>query len=403
MRRRNATSAAKKSTATTDSATSAGGQLLDRPITVVGGGIGGLTAALCLARHGADVVLHERAAALTDIGAGVQITPNGAAVLATLGLSAALDRVALRAQAVCPTDALSGRTLARFDLTQLPGQPYRFLHRADLIEVLVQACTKAGVELRLGSVFAPGQATKGLVIGADGLHSVLRPLLNGPQVPFFTGQVAWRAVIRADAAPEARIWMAPGRHVVTYPLVRGILNIVAVREQPAWAAEGWSHADDPATLQAAFADTCPDLRHLLARVTETRLWGLFRHQVAEHWHGDGLALLGDAAHPTLPFLAQGANLAIEDAWVLAMCLDRGLGLPAYQVLRRGRVIRAVAAANANAVNYHLGGIRRVVAHSGLRVVGAVAPRAFLRRMDWLYGRDVTRDWGTLLRPSGDVA
>ena len=180
-----------------------------------------------------------------------------------------------------------------------------------------------------------------------------------------------------------------------------MLNIVAVREQAAWAAEGWSHAADPADLRTTFADCAPALRGLLAQVTETRLWGLFRHAVAAHWHHDSIALLGDAAHPTLPFLAQGANLAIEDAWVLASCCDRGLGLPAYQVLRRARVDRAIAAANANAVNYHLRGVRRTVAHAGLRLIGAVAPQAFLRRMDWLYGRDVTRDWGTLLERTGD--
>jgi salicylate hydroxylase len=391
-------SAVKRCIATTDF-----GHMQNQPVTIVGGGIGGLTVALALARHGARVVLHERAAEFTDIGAGVQITPNGAAVLAALGLNAALDRVAVVAQAVCPVDAVSGRRVARFDLSTLKGQPYRFIHRADLIEVLARACAKSGVDLRLGSAFVPELPHDGLLIGADGLHSALRPILNGPEEPFFTGQVAWRAVVQADSPPEARIWMAPGRHVVTYPLRGGMLNIVAVREQTDWAAEGWSHADDPATLRAVFADTCPELQGLLGQVTETRKWGLFRHEVAGVWHGDGIALLGDAAHPTLPFLAQGANLAIEDAWVLASCLDRGLGLPAYQVLRRARVIRAVEAANANARNYHLAGVRRVVAHAGLRAVGAVAPGAFLRRMDWLYGRDVTRDWGTLLRPSGDGA
>ena len=396
-------SAAKRSTATTDIPKFNGGHTLGRPVTIVGGGIGGLTAALCCTRHGARVVVHERAAAFTDIGAGVQITPNGAVVLAALGLGAALDRVAIRAQAVCPTDALSGRRLARFDLTKLSGQPYRFIHRADLIAVLATACARAGVDLRLGSSFAPEMDHVGLLIGADGLHSALRPVLNGPETPFFTRQVAWRTVIRAPSPPEARIWMAPGRHVVTYPLTGGMLNIVAVQEQSAWAAEGWSHADDPQRLQAAFADTCPELRGLLAQVTETRKWGLFRHQVAERWHGEGMALLGDAAHPTLPFLAQGANLAIEDAWVLASCLDRGLPLKTYQALRRNRVIRAVEAANANARNYHLGGVRRFIAHAGLRALGAVAPAVFLRRMNWLYGRDVTRDWGILLRPPGEIS
>ena len=388
------------------------------PVVVVGGGIGGLTAALCFAFHGARVTVLEQAPVLSEVGAGLQITPNGAVVLARLGLGSALKSASLRAQAVCPTDALTGRKLARFDLTRLPGEAYRFLHRADLLDILVKACQSNGVELRTGVQVAgveAGQlrlsqgdvAPEALIVGADGLHSVLRPYVTGPEAPFFTGQVAWRAVVQApnltEAAPEARIWMAPGRHVVTYPLPKGRLNIVAVQEQAAWAPEGWSHDDAPATLQATFADTCPALRDLLAQVTQTRKWGLFRHQVAAQWHRDNIALVGDAAHPTLPFLAQGANLAIEDAWVLASVCDRGLGLPAYQVLRKTRVQRAIAAANANAVNYHLHGVRRMVAHGGLRVIGAVAPQVFLRRMDWLYGRDVTRDWAALLRPPGDVA
>ena len=394
----------KRCIATTDT-----GKMHGQPVVVVGGGIGGLTAALCFAFHGARVTVLEQAPALTEVGAGLQITPNGAVVLARLGLGAAVKAAGIRAQAVCPTDAVSGRRLARFDLTRLSGEPYRFLHRADLLGLLAKACQLHGVEVRTGVkvVGVDGSHLRlshgdthpaAFIVGADGVHSVLRPYVNDPGTPFFTGQVAWRAVVQADAPPEARIWMAPGRHVVTYPLTQGRLNIVAVQEQAAWAPDGWSHDDDPMAMQSTFADTCPDLQAILARVTQTRKWGLFRHAVAAQWHKDNIALIGDAAHPTLPFLAQGANLAIEDAWVLASVCDRGLGLPAYQVLRRARVARAIAAANANARNYHLAGVRRVVAHAGLRVIGAVSPQMFLRRMDWLYGRDVTRDWGMLLKP-----
>ncbi len=347
----------------------------------------------------------EQAPALTEVGAGLQITPNGGAVLAALGLDAALDRVGLRARAVEPVDALTGQSVTRFDLTRLSGAPYRFVHRADLIDLLAQACDAAGIVIRTGvrvAQIAPDGAitcatgeriVPDLAVAADGLHSRLRPVLNTADAPFFTGQVAWRAVIPRQAGPVARIWMAPGRHVVTYPLRDGRLNIVAVQERAAWAAEGWHHMDDPENLRAAFADLCPDLRAILDAVQEVRLWGLFRHPVATRWHGAGAAMLGDAAHPTLPFLAQGANLAIEDAWVLATCCDAAASLPGalarYQAIRRPRVARAIAAANANAVNYHLSGLRRVAAHAALRTLGAVAPGAFLRRMDWLYGHDVT--------------
>jgi salicylate hydroxylase len=186
----------------------------------------------------------------------------------------------------------------------------------------------------------------------------------------------------------------PGQHVVTYPLPGGQLNVVAVQERADWAEEGWHVADDPQNLRAAFAGACGALRAILDRVEEVRLWGLFRHPVAARWHGGDLAILGDAAHPTLPFLAQGANLALEDAWVLAAMVDRwplAEALDRYQAARRPRAARAIAAANANAVNYHLAGPRRAAALAALGAMGRLAPGLFLRRFDWLYRHDVTRN------------
>lgn len=376
-----------------------------RSVVIVGGGIGGLACALAFARRGARATVVEQAPALTEIGAGLQITPNGAAVLAGLGLDRAASATGLRARAVAPHDGLTGRCLARFDLTARPGHPYRFCHRADLIEILAGAAQAAGITLLTGNAVTAtgpgpqvalsngGGLAADLVVGADGIHSLLRPALNGPDQPFFTGQVAWRSLVRLDAPPEARIWMLPGRHVVTYPLGNGLCNIVAVRAQADWAPEGWTIPDAPAALQGVFADACPELRAILARVSETRLWGLLRHPVAARWQDGTRAILGDAAHPTLPFLAQGANLALEDAYVLARTCDEAPtlaeGLARYQAARAPRVRRAIAAANANAVNYHLSGPRRALAHAGLHALGRVAPDAILRRLDWLYGHDVT--------------
>lgn len=395
-------SGARRSIATTDQTLAllgSGGANRGRPVDVVGGGIAGLATALAFARSGAEVTVHEQAPELTEVGAGIQVTPNGARVLDGLGLAEVASRRAIRADAVEPRDALTGRPVTRFDLRKLSGPPYRFFHRYDLIDMLAEGCRAAGVTIRTGQRIEPlgdrpvERADGALLIGADGLHSVLRPLLNEPAQPFFTGQVAWRATVAVESPPVARIWMAPGRHVVTYPLQGGRLNIVAVREQADWAAEGWHHLDDPANLQAAFADTAPELRTILGAVTSVNLWGLFRHPVAQRWHNDDTAIIGDAAHPTLPFLAQGANLALEDAYVLARCCDTFGDLPTalarYQALRQDRVARAIAAANANAVNYHLAGMKRRVAHLGLKGLGVLAPRAFLGRMDWLYGHDVT--------------
>ncbi|MCF2872281.1 FAD-dependent monooxygenase [Octadecabacter sp. G9-8] len=369
-----------------------GGPDRGRRICIVGGGIGGLTAALAFAQRSFDVDVHEQAPALTEVGAGIQITPNGARVLDALGLGAALEGAGIRGQAVEPMDALTGRRVTRFDLSQLDGPPYRFLHRADLIAILADACGAAGVSIHLGSKVDAADMDADLVVGAEGIHSPTRTVLNGTEDPFFTGQVAWRAIVDApDADPVARIWMAPRRHIVTYPLTGGRMNIVAVQERQQWAGEGWNHTDDAGNLRQAFRDVGAPLSGLLQQVDTVHLWGLFRHPVAQVWAKDRLCILGDAAHPTLPFLAQGANLAIEDAWVLAACCEHDLdaGLVQYQAERQPRVKRAIAAANANARKYHLSGIARTVAHTGLKTIGYVAPNAFLERMDWLYGLDVT--------------
>ncbi len=341
---------------------------------------------------------------IAEVGAGLQVTPNGARVLRALGVWAATEGRGLQSFGVEPCDALTGRRLARLRLSQTEGG-WLFLHRADLQAVLREAALAAGATLRTSSaVVAVAQegvrlgsgeiVASSLIVGADGIHSVVRRHVVGDADAVFTGQVAWRAVVKAFQEPVARIWMAPGRHVVTYPLPAGRLNLVAVREDDRWTEEGWSHRDHPDSLRRAFADVAAELGELLERVGEVGRWGLFHHPVPERWHRGRAVLLGDAAHPTLPFLAQGANLALEDSWVLAREWTTSgpvEGLRRYEELRRQRVIDAIAAANANARNFHLGGLRRLVAHHALRSVGVVAPRLILLRLDWLYGFDVTAE------------
>jgi len=379
--------------------------LNDSTCLVVGGGIGGLATALALRHHGAQVTVLEQADALREVGAGLQISPNGLCVLRALGLEDAARAAGLALQSVSLRDENDGREVLALDLTGRAD--YLALHRADLLGLLGQAARDAGIEMALGQrvtgvipgapaqVLLDGAVRKAdLVVGADGLHSVLRPVLNGQSAPFFTGQVAWRAVVDniAGHAPQARVHMGPGRHLVSYPLRGGrLVNLVAVQERKTWADEGWHHRDDPANLRAAFAGACADVRGLLAQVEDPGLWGLFRHNVARVWQADGVALVGDAAHPTLPFLAQGANLALEDAWVLAACLGQGSTLAEYQSLREGRVRKVIAAANGNAWKYHLRpGPVRSLAHLGLRTAGRFAPSRITGQFDWLYGHDVTR-------------
>ncbi|WP_227267916.1 FAD-dependent monooxygenase [Roseobacter weihaiensis] len=378
-----------------------------RNAIVVGGGIGGLTAATALAQRGVAVTLTEQAPEITEVGAGLQISPNGLAVLRALGLEQALDRRgAVQAEAVVLEDFRKGRQVARLDLRRLQGQRYLFVHRADLVAVLVRAAQEANVSIELGRravavVPAPlsevryedGSAARAeLVVCADGLHSVGRESITGPTTAQFTGQVAWRALVpNPEKEPIAKVTMGPGRHVVRYPLRGGdMTNIVAVQEREAWAEEGWHQSDDPANLRAAFADFGDPVRALLAAVEEVKLWGLFRHPVAETWVKHSAALLGDAAHPTLPFMAQGANLALEDAWVLARVAVTGDDLSRYQVLRRARAARVVSAASGNAWKYHLRpGPVRWAAHRALSMGSRLAPGVMMSQFDWIYRHDVT--------------
>ncbi len=389
--------------------------LVGQKIAVIGAGIGGLAVAQALAQRGASVTVYEQAEAIREVGAGLQISPNGAAVLDALGLGDALRAGSVQGKAVSLRDYRSnGAEVLRLDLTRLEEQEYFFTHRADLIEMLAQGARAVGVQIRLlqkvASVTdAPAgglaridlangdHVTADLVIDAGGLHGQGRAVLNPEADPFFTGQVAWRAVVpNVDGqGPEARLYMGPHRHFVCYPLRGGtMLNVVAVEERSLWAEEGWSHQDDPANLRAAFARFGPQVQDILARVETVHLWGLFRHPVAASWHGRALALLGDAAHPTLPFLAQGASMALEDAWVLgdalAGCDSITAGLAAYQARRRARVCRVIDAASGNAWKYHLShGPLRFGAHMVLRLGGALAPEKMMRSLDWLYAHDVT--------------
>lgn len=381
----------------------------DLDVLIIGAGIAGLAAATALRRiAGGAVSIIEQAAAIAEVGAGLQISPNGTRVLRALGINP-LD-AGDHAEAVELRDA-RGRLVTRMNLPPEPG--FFLCHRADLISALEGAMRAAGgrvqllqraerIELQEGRarVITPlgVRHSASLVIGADGLQSRLRAALNDPAPPFFTGQVAWRALIAGDGgAPVAQVFMGPGRHLVSYPLRGGRMrNIVAVEERSDWAAEGWNHRDDPANLRNAFADFGGPVPEWLASVDELYLWGLFRHPVAARWHdGQGrAALIGDAAHPTLPFMAQGANMALEDAWTLASSLTAAPGqiaqaLARYQRQRATRTRAIVEAANRNARAYHLRPPLAAVAHGVLRLSDRFAPGLALRRFGWIHDHDAT--------------
>ena len=216
----------------------------------------------------------------------------------------------------------------------------------------------------------------------------------------FTGHVAWRGLVPAErlpaeaAAPVTRVTMGPGRHLVSYPLRGGTLvNLVAVEERAAWTAEGWTTPADPDDLRRAFAGWGGTAGALLAGVEACFLWGLFDHAPLPAWTAGRLTLLGDACHPMLPFLAQGASMALEDAWVLAAELDRAAdpaaGLAAYAAARRPRATRVQRAAARNGRIFHLRPGLRGPAQAALAAASALAPGWLAGRFDWLYGGDVT--------------
>ncbi len=381
--------------------------LIGLDVLVLGGGIAGLAAARALALRGARVRLVEQAAALEEVGAGIQVSPNAGRVLDALGLGGEFAEVSDESRGVRMRDAASGREVAFVGY----GDRGRFanVHRADLLSVLERGAREAGVEIALGcrvaEVLPAGRVITeggevleaGLVVGADGLHSVARRAILGPEEPVFTHQLAWRALIEAEAPlpPEAQLFLAPGRHLVAYPLRGGrLVNLVGCEEQAEWAEEGWQVPGEPSGFRSAFAGFGGPVPGWLGRVETVRRWGLFRHGVAARWHRERLVILGDAAHPTLPYLAQGAAMGLEDAWVLAAALDgaegREAGLAAFQAARAARCRRIVDAATENARNYHLpAGPKRWLAHRALGAASRFAPGVLPGRFDWLWGEDVT--------------
>ena len=369
-------------------------------ITIVGAGIGGLAAAIALARDGHSVRMIERARDFSQVGAGIQISPNGMAVMKALGLDKEFRTETIRLEAVRLKDGPSGQNVAILDFQRHSGDlRWQLSHRASLVAQLAAAARDAGVSIDLAVDCVPppaGQAlnSEDLLIGADGIKSRTRAHVDNEPSPFFTRQVAWRTVIPdARCEPVVEVHMGPGRHLVTYPIGGGQRNIAAFEERANWVEEGWTHEDDPYNLRAAFSGFGSDVRRMLESVETVHLWGLFRHRVARRWVHGRKVLLGDAAHPTLPFLAQGANLALEDAWVLAAAIrrhDLQTALERYQARRIPRTTRIVNAATRNARNYHLRiPPLRFAAHTALKVASTVAPAAMLKRFDWIYRHDVT--------------
>lgn len=388
---------------------------------VVGAGIGGLTTALCLARVGWRVTLIEQADVLAEVGAGIQLTPNAMRVFDWLALSPALDRLGHRPTGVVTRAWRSGREITRTTIHPSDAPTYLQVHRADLIDVLSRtAMDDPLVDISLGEAVlsiettprnATAETSKGrrieadVVIGADGIHSVVRESMFGPASPRFTGHVAWRGLIDAetidaDVPKNVVAWWGPARHFVHYFVRDGrLINCVAVVEQKAWQSESWVESGDAAALIDEFRDWHPLVRDLLAGLDPSTCykWGLFDRAPLPAWGIDSATLVGDACHPTLPFLAQGGALAIEDAAVLAGCLASGETLPAlrrFETLRRKRTARVQRASKRNGTIFHLTGVAALARN--------LAAQPFARRvLDSVFEYDAIREGGLERHRDGD--
>ncbi len=354
-------------------------------VLIAGGGIGGLTAALALAKKGIQVELFEQGEKLGEVGAGIQLSPNCTRVLHHLGLEEALRQRAFLPAGVELRSWTTGDTLRASPLgdavVEAFGFPYYHMHRADLMTVLADAVTSnSGIKLNLANRVnefsqddsgVVAQTTSGDVsgdclIGADGIHSAVRAGLWGDDSPRFTGCVAWRALIETSRLPANLIrpmssaWLGPGKHFVHY-YVRGgeLVNCVCVVEKGGWEVESWTERGDKAELVADFAGWGDEIQQLINNVDPNNLyrWALHDRDPMPQWGKGRVSLLGDACHPTLPFMAQGAAMAIEDAGVLANCLANTQSVESelsdYEDLRRERTAGIQVGSRGNSTMFHL--------------------------------------------------
>lgn len=391
------------------------------PVLVAGGGIGGLSTAIALGRARFETSVLERSAFTEQSGAGIQLGPNATRVLRDLGVLDLLMPQAFRPDAVWLFDGLTGRKLATVPLgdraEQRYGAPYLTFHRADLHAGL-RAAAEAASTVSLSSGFnvtrvedthgdgAAGEITVtdsegstlggSALVGADGLWSLVRKYIAPDSWLSFTGATAFRTLLPLQdvpapfAAPIVGLWLGPNAHLVHYPVRAGeALNVIAVAETGG-KTEGWNRAADRSALLAAFSRWCQDPQSLLERADNWRAWSLFSLSALPHWSRGAVTLLGDAAHPVLPYLAQGAGLAIEDAATLARCLsetrdDPGTAFRAYQTFRHGRAQRLQRTARRFGRTYHMGGPLRLARNAVLSLRGEDAA---LQGLDWLYGQKI---------------
>ncbi|MEI7738761.1 MAG: FAD-dependent monooxygenase [Betaproteobacteria bacterium] len=353
-------------------------------ISIVGGGLGGLTAALALLHQGFKVTVYEQAKSLRELGAGVQLGPNAVGVLYRLGLQAQMQTIATDTQGKRVRLWNTGQSWPLFDLgalsVQMYGYPYLTVHRADLQRVLAEQIHAMdsqcivlnskvnGVEQTNGAVKLDIEGRESVVcdllIGADGVHSIIRKSLFGHDEARQSGIMAWRGVIDCKNLPAhmhemvATNWVGPGAHVVQYPLRRGaLMNFVGAIEGNRWEIESWSEKGSTEECLGDFKGWHEDIQALIKSIETPYKWVLKVRDPMPTWTQGSITLLGDACHPMLPFLAQGAGMALEDGFILARALKKySSSLPQalehYESARIARTSKVVDGSNANAKRFH---------------------------------------------------
>jgi salicylate hydroxylase len=376
------------------------------PIVIAGGGIGGLGAALALARRGFASRVLEQAPEFKEVGAGIQLGPNSQRCLRALGLEAAVKRFAVFPQALVMMDAVTAEEVVSIPLGGFEERfkaPYALIHRADLHACLLEACRASpligletsahviqfdddGRDVRVAT--AAGQSyIAPAFIAADGLWSTVRDKLIGDGKPRVAGHVSYRSVLSAQDVPENLrrndmvLWAGPKCHMVHYPLRGGeLFNLVATFHSSRYE-EGWNAFGDPAELRAQFSGTCDIVKTMLGKIAEWRMWVLCDREPIKHWSKGRVTLLGDAAHPMLQYLAQGAGMALEDSLCLAKCLDEAASVEeafaAYPQARYLRTGRVQLAARLYGEFYHAEGVRRELRN-------AFVKNASYEGLAWLY-------------------